>query len=1051
MATPTQHGTGVIAWMTRNSVAANLLMVILLAGGIFGLMRSKQEVFPEFALDLVNVNVPYPGASPAEVEQGIVLAVEESVRGIEGVKRVNSKSLEGRASVSVELLLDANPDKVLADVKGAVDRILTFPEESEKPSVSLAARSNQVISLVISGEQELSTLQAIAERARRDLLSSERATKIEIQGLPPLEVSIEVPREALQRYALTLEGIASQIRRSSLEIPGGGIDTESGEILVRVADRVLQGHEFENLLLKSTPGGSQLHLGDIATIRDHYEDNDQASFYDGKPAVRVVVYRVGNETPAQISRNVREYSEQLRAEIPATIGLNVWNDDSEILSDRIDLLVRNARAGLILVVVILALFLNLRLAFWVSMGIPISFLGSFLILGNADVSINMITLFAFIVTLGMVVDDAIIVGERAHALAQEGRDRMDAAITAAKEMATPVTFAVLTTLAAFSPLFFVPGTLGKIFSLIPAVVGAVLVLSLVESFLVLPAHLGHGREGHGFWALADRIAAPVQAPVQRGLQWFTHNLYAPFLRRVLNYRTLVISVSIAMLVLTFGFVASGRLHFNFFPALEGDIVTASAQLPYGSSIEQTKRVQAALEQAARKTIEDMDAHAEVRGTFTRLGEGTAGGGPGGRAAPLGSHLVAIEISLVPTDLREFTSETFAANWRANTPSLALVESMRFSSTAGPGAGAAVAVQISHPDTAVLAAASHELDLALREYTDLKNVRNGYSTGKPQLNFHLLPRAQTLGLTSSEVARQIRSSFYGAEAIREQRDRHELKVMVRLPKNERRSEHDLQQLMIHTPSGGHIPLAEVARFDRGTAPTAIDRENGVRNVTVTAELAHGSDSSRRVIESLQQEVIPRLRDRYSKLEIGLVGSQREQKETFAALGSNYLFAIFIIYSLLAIPFRSYIQPAIIMAVIPFGFVGAAIGHAVMGYGLSIMSLFGLVALSGVVVNDSLVLVDATNRARATGLSAVEAVIVGATSRLRPILLTSLTTFFGLVPIMAETSVQARFLIPMAISLGFGVLFVTLIVLVLVPVLYVLVESLREAVRRDLPAP
>ncbi len=1038
---PSAPKKGALAWMARNSVASNLLMFVLIVGGVLGVVRTKQEVFPEFALDKISVSVPYPGASPAEVEQGILLAIEERVRGLDGVKRVKSTAREGSGSVSVELLLDAQPDQVLADIKNEVDRINTFPDEAEEPTVSLAKSRRQVVSLIISGEHDLRTLHDLAEDARRELLASESITQVELEGVPPLEIAIEVPAQTLEQYGLTLAQIAAEVSAASLELPGGGLDTSKGEILVRVADRRRMGHELEQVVLRGTATGAQVRLGDIATIRDGYEDTDQYSLFDGRPAVRLTAYRVGDETPTSVAAAVRSYADGLRLRMPDNVHVDIWNDDSEVLRARIDLLIRNALTGLVLVLVILALFLDLRLAFWVSLGIPISFLGSFLVLGGTDLSINMITLFAFIVTLGMVVDDAIVVGERTYSMMDEGMAPMAAAIAAAREMAAPITFAILTTVAAFAPMFFVPGTMGKIFKMIPAVVISVLILSLIESFFVLPAHLGHGKgtkrlPRKGVLGLPGRL----QRAVAGGLAWFTQHMYRPTVAALVRQRYITFAVAVATFILTVGYVAAGKVPFNFFPQLAGDVVTVEARLPYGTAIENTEAVRAVLATSLEGTIEEFGAQG-VRGVFTRVGQGAPQKGPGAGTPDSGSHLVALEVALVPSDERAFDSEEFTARWEAHTDSLPGVEALTFKSSAGPGAGEAVAVQLLHPDTDTLAELSEEVEDVLRSFPGLRNITNEYSSGKTQLDFHLSPQARTLGLSSSEVAMQLRSRFYGAEAIREQRGRNEIKIMARLPEQQRSSEHDLDTLSIRTPRGGQVPLHYVAELERGRASTAIYRQDGQRTITVSAELAVGVDSPREILANLDAEVFPRLEQENPQLEIALAGAQREQQESFQALGQSYIFALFIIFALLAVPFRSYVQPVIIMAVIPFGFVGAIIGHVVMDYGLSIMSIFGLVALSGVVVNDSLVLIDATNRERAKGKPAMQAVLDGGAMRLRPILLTSLTTFFGLVPMMAETSMQARFLIPMAISLGFGVLLVTFIVLLVVPALYMIIEDLR----------
>jgi multidrug efflux pump subunit AcrB len=1045
MSTP--RFTGAIAWMARNKVAANLLMAIIVIGGLLGVSRTKQEVFPEFSLDIVTVGVPYPGASPAEVEQGITLAVEEQLRGLDGVKRVTSTSSEGGAAISAELLLSADPDQVLNDAKSAVDRITTFPEEAEEPQVTLASRRAEVISIVLSGEQDRRALHGLAEEVRADLLRDPEITQVEIMGAPPLEISIEVPRENLEAYGLTLDDVARAITASSLELPGGSIETGAGDLLVRVSDRKLEGRQFADVIIRGTPDGDTLTLGEIASITDGFADTDQESFFNGEPAMRVTAYRIGDETPSSVATAVKAYATDLDARLPDSIEVSIWRDDSVMLDERIDLLVRNAQMGLVLVVLVLALFLDLRLAFWVALGIPISFLGSFLVGGPLfGASINMVSLFALIITLGIVVDDAIVVGENAWQKMERGMSPVQATITGAREMAVPVTFAVLTTVAAFAPLFFVPGVMGKIFGIIPAIVVSVLLFSLVEGFFILPAHLAHDAATSTIGKLFERAVSVVLQPanavrnrIGAVLQRFIHGPYKRFLAFVLEWRYATMGVALASFFFAIGLVGGGHVPFSFFPKLEGDLVTASARLPYGAPIARTKLVQAELERSLAQTIDELGASDDIKGIYTRVGEGPIQGGPGGGGAESGSHLVTVEVNLVGSTEREFSSKEFGDAWRAATPALAGLEAMTINASSGPGAGAAVDVQLSHGDTAVLAEASAELAETLRAYSELADIENSYAAGKPQLDLALTPNGRTLGLSSSDIARQLRGAFYGAEALREQRGRNEMKVMVRLPEEQRVSEADLEDMMVRTPAGAFAPLGEVARVTRNRAPTEIVREDGRRTVNVKAELAPGVKSNQEVMKSVKANDIPALKAKYPGLGVDFVGQQRSQAESFASLGQNYIVALFVIYALLAIPFRSYTQPFIIMSAIPFGFVGAVFGHLVMGYELSIISIMGIIALSGVVVNDSLVLIDAANRARAEGDSAWAAIIHAGTRRFRPILLTSLTTFFGLMPMIFETSMQARFLIPMAISLGFGVLFATVIALLIVPALYLIIED------------
>ncbi len=1029
---------GPIAWMARNSVAANLLMIVILVGGALGVSRIKQEVFPAFDLDLIRITVAYPGASPEEVEQGIVLAIEEAVRGVDGVKRVTSGASEGGGAIRAELLIDADPDRVLADVKAQVDRIRSFPEEAEDPQIAIAGRKQRVISLVIAGDQRLQTLQEIAERARVEMLNRKGITQVEIEGVPAQEIAIEVRREKLEEFGLTLNDVAAQIRLASLELPGGGLKTDSGEILVRLSDRRESAAEFGAMILRSTSSGNSMRLADIATITDGYAESDASSFFNGQRAVRITAYRVGNETPQGVADAVRAYSEELRSELPDNVTLDIWSDDSELLRGRIDLLVRNARLGLVLVLLILALFLNLRLAFWVALGIPISFLGVFLLMPGFDMTVNMVSLFALIIVLGMVVDDAIIVGEAGYAKTLTGRDKLSAAIEGAREMATPVSFAILTTIAAFSPLLVIPGLFGKIFRIIPLMVIGVLLFSLLESFFILPAHIAHMGEDSRWM----RPVVAVQSRVSNALQMFIRRVYTPGVDLVVQWRYSAVAVALAMLFVTISLVISGIVPRSFFPALEGDVLSATVQFPYGTNVRKAEAAGKLLQASAERTVNQFGGDEYLRGMFLRVGSVPPQRGPGPGGGASGSHIVSLEINLVPGEARTFTSASFKDAWQADTAEIIGAESVVFTSAIGPSAGAAVALQLSHRSSETLGSVSSEVSDTLSAYSDLTNVQNGFVGGKRQVDFRLKEdAARALGVTSQMVARQIRAAFYGAEALREQRGRNEVRVMVRLPLEQRISEYDLDAMEVRTSSGSFVPLRQVAEFSRNRAPTTIDREDGRRVVTVTGALAPGVKSPTNVLDAINKEVIPELQRSYPGLQVGLVGEQREQGEVFASLGPNFLLALFIIFSLLAIPLKSYIQPVVIMSAIPFGFVGAVWGHLIMGYELSFVSALGIIALAGVVVNDSLVLVDTTNRYRRQGASAYDAVTLGGARRFRPILLTSLTTFFGLLPMISEQSVQAKFLIPMAVSLGFGVLFATVIILLLVPALYMIVEDVR----------
>ncbi len=1038
---------GPIAWMAQNAVASNLLMLVFVVGGLLMLSRIRQEVFPEFALDMVIINIPYPGASPEEVEQGVILATEEAVRAVDGIKEVRSTAAEGVGVVTVELMLTADPDRALADVKSAVDRVTSYPQDIERPIVSLAQRKNEVISVVVYGDQPEKALRALADRMREELLDIEDITVVELAGVRPLEISVEVPREHLRRYGLTLDQVATRIRQASVDMPGGAVKTSGGEILLRTTERRDWGEEFANIVVLSRPDGMDVTLGQIARVKDGFRETDQEAYFDGKRAAMVKVFRVGDQKPLELSEKVRAYVTANRGAMPPGVDLAIWSDTSEVYADRVNLLLRNAVAGFLLVLLVLGLFLEIRLAFWVTLGIPISFTGSLLFMPMLDASINMISLFAFIVVLGIVVDDAIVVGEAIYKRRTDGAGPLRAAIEGTREVGVPVIFAVLTTVIAFAPLMFVPGVMGKFFRFIPIVVIAILLVSLVESLFVLPAHLAHSRGS----AAATGVFGFVRDQQQRFscfVEWLIQRTYVPILGRAIERRYLTFAVAASMLIATAGVVAGGHVNVTPMPKVDGDVVVAELQMPYGTAAADTRALMERIQAAAQTVIGNKQKEGEsyVRGMFSQLGGTGAMAGPHGSAAASGGHVAEVAVFLVPLDERPFTSAEFARAWRGLLGEIPGAESLKVTFDIGMRAGAAIDVELSHRDIVVLELAAAEVARRLREYQGVFDIDDGFSPGKEQLDVTLRAGARALGITEAELGRQLRSSFYGAEAARQQRGRDEVRVYVRLPKEERSSEHDIEQLILRTPEGGEVPLGHAVEIERGRAYTSINRREGRRTVNVTADVDAHMANADKILADLGTRMLPDVLAAYPGLSHSMEGEHRHMKESFDALRIGFIIAVLAIFAVLAVVFRSYMQPLIIMMVIPFGVVGALVGHLLMGYDLSLMSMMGLVALTGVVVNDSLILVVAINEYRAGGRGLVQAILDGGARRFRPILLTSLTTFFGLMPMILETSVQARFLIPMAISLGFGVLFATFITLLLVPAGYAVVEDGRQALLR-----
>ncbi|MFO7717510.1 MAG: efflux RND transporter permease subunit [Thermodesulfobacteriota bacterium] len=1016
---------GPLAWMAGNTVAANLLMLVLLIGGVIIGQNVTQEVFPEFSMDTVSISVPYPGASPEEVESGIVLTVEEAVQGLEGIKEIRSTASEGSGQVTVEAQEGADLDRLWQEVKAEVDRITTFPEEAEEPNVSIASREREVISFVLYGSNDPHVLRNAAEQARDALLNDPGVTQVDLVGTRDLEIKIDVPSEQLRRYDVTLDDISQELRQASLEVGAGTLETTGGDILVRVKDLRETAREYRQLPILNDTNGSRLLLEDIGTVTDGFADTDAWASYDGHKALMIEVYRVGNQTPGGVADAAKQVVEDLNAELPGKLSLSVVRDMSEIFNQRAELLVKNAFLGLGLVFVLLAIFLEMRLAFWVSLGIPISFLGAFLFLPLTSFSINMVTMFAFIVTLGVVVDDAIVVGENIYAKRRQGKGLFPAAVHGVREVAMPVTFSVLTNMLAFLPLFFVPGMMGKVFRSIPIVVVCVFLVSLIEVLVILPAHLGHQRQGWRWGPLGP--LARMQARFSDFFERFVAKVYGPFLRFVLRNRYSVIALALACLLAVVGYVQSGRMGLVLFPTVESDFAYAEAVLPYGTSAQRVREVENRLVQSAQTVVENNGGEQLGEGVFSRVNENT----------------ITLRLFLTDAKTRPISTSAVTRAWREELGPISGLESIEFQADrGGPGSGKALTVRLSHRDQEILEEAGRHLAANLEEYSGVSDIDDGSAQGKRQYDIQLRPAGRRAGLTSREVANQVRYALYGAEAVKLQRGRNEVTVRLRLPQEQRSREATLENLVLRTPRGEML-LRDAARLLPGRAYTSISRTDGRRVISVTANVQPRSKTER-LVQELKADVLPQLTQRYQGLSFSFEGRQADIRESMTALVYGLLLALLGIYAMLAVPFKSYLQPLIIMTCIPFGLVGAVLGHLIMGYSLSVMSMFGVVALSGVVVNDSLVLIDFANRRRRNGMCAVYAVLDAAQQRFRPILLTTLTTFGGLAPMIWETSMQARFLIPMAISLGYGIVFATLIILLLVPCLYLILEDVKRLV-------
>lgn len=1036
--------------MVSNKVASNLLMMAFIVGGFLKAGDIKQEVFPEIDLNRISISVSYPGASPSEIEEGIILKIEENISSVDGIKEIKSTAYEGYGFVVAEIRDGENADLVLQDIKSVVDRITTFPEDAEEPDIAKILNLKEVISVVVYGDMPEKSLRQRAEEVKDELLTKGDITQVELGGVKDYEISVEVSEKNLRKYNLTIEAIAAKIRQSSLDLPGGNIKTAGGEILLRTKERKYTKAEYESIAIIADSRGIMVHLGDIATITDGFEEADLISKLDGKPAAMIKVYRVSNQKPIQIAETVNQYVMEKSANLPPSVQLITWNDTSELYKGRMDLLAKNAKLGLILVLIILGLFLEIKLAFWVMLGIPISFFGALFFIPMFDVSINMISLFAFILALGILVDDAIIVGENIFEYRQQGMDPHKAALKGAKEVATPVIFSILTTVAAFLPLAFVTGVMGKFMRAIPVVVISLLLVSLVECLLVLPAHLAASKksESNGnFFSFINQL----RLRFENQFNHFSENIFKKAVIITAGNRYITVACGIFLLLFTIGLLKGGIVKFTFMPEVEGDKIQVYLQMPAGTVAADTAEIADMIVNKGIETVEEFDKQTPGNASVSRHIYSITGGslgssGPaGGTGRTTDSNLAEIMLYLTKSEERSISTASIKDRWKEKVGDIAGADILTFKTNL-VHMGANIEYRLAHKDYKVLENVSETMKNALAEYPATRNIEDNFAPGKKELKFKLTKQGRAAGITEKEIARQIRNAFYGAEALSLQMGRNEVKVMVKYPEKERLTMKDLYNMRIRTPAGGEMSVLEAAEITESRGFSEIKRVASKRVITVSADVDSTKGNSEEIMDEMTDKVLMKVLAENPGLSYTFSGEKKEKQDSIQSMGKGFRMALFAIYALLAIPFRSYIQPLIIMAAIPFGLVGAVFGHILLGYNLSMLSLFGLIALSGVVVNDSLIMVDKINRnVRDDNMEPVEAVVNAGVRRLRPILLTSLTTFFGLFPMILETSVQAKFLVPMAISLGCGIMFATLITLVLIPAMYLILEDLKSLVR------
>lgn len=1094
--------SGPIEWFARNHIAANLLLGLIVLAGLVTLPSMQQKSFPDLDFNLVTVSVLYLGAAPEEVEEGVCVRIEEALEGIQGVEKISSTATEGVCSVSVELYESADATKALGDVKNRVDAIDTFPQETEKPVVTLITTERSVMDIAVTGPVDEGELKAIGQQVRDELAALKGVTLVTLANSRPYEISIEISEIALRRFGLTFEQVANAVRSASLDLPGGSIKTADGEILLRTKGQAYWGPEFEELVIVTRGDGSRVYLKELAKVVDGFEDTDQKLWFNSRPAALIRIARTSDQDVLDMTNAINDYLANHTDHLPEGVELTVWADGSVFLRERLDTLFDSARQGFLLVLILLALFLRPRLSFWVSVGVPVAFMGAIFLAGLLGLSIDGISTFGFILVLGILVDDAVVVGERVYSLQyrsgakQDAESLLQSAIDGTRQVSVPVIFGVLTTATAFIPVMLGPGTIGQIQSVIATVVLCCLAFSLIESQLVLPSHLGHRSvsssagevslmltpllgiilwelswSGRSFLALAaitlsvfvawhlmggyGKFAEATIAQQQRfsdGLERAIQNTFRAWVTKAVRAKYVTVACAAAVFIITIGALAGGHMPFSFFPSIPADAVTARLTMPLGTSADVTEKIVEDIQTAGGKLKNDLDNEFPDAPPVTHIlsavgGQPVSNSGGGifaGGSAPSGGHLGEITMQLVPGVQRDISTLAVAQRWREAVGLIPDVVELSFDSSSF-SAGAEIDIQLEGADLDELSVVAAKIRSRLSEYPGVVDIADSFRAGKREIQLEILPEGEALGLTLGMLAGQVRQAFYGEEVQRIQRGRDDVRVMLRYTESERQNLGALESMRIRTVSGAEVPFGTVAKATAGRGFSAIKRTDGRRVVNVTADVDRTVITANEVLAEFGAGPIEEIMRDHPRVSYSLEGTQREQGDTAATLLPLFVLALFVIYALLAIPLRSYGQPLIIMSVIPFAFVGAVWGHLIMKmFGLldsmAIMSIMGSVAASGVVINSSLVLVHAVNNLRSEGLEIRDAVIEAAVTRCRPILLTSLTTFAGLAPLLLNRSVQAAVLIPMATSVAWGVVLTSIVTLLVVPAGYMIREEL-----------
>ena len=1022
----------IITWFASNPVVANILMISILAWGIYTLIGMRKEAFPSFDAESVRVTVPFRGGTPEDVERGVAIKIEEALVDVQGIEHISSVSTESSAVVTVESKEDYPLKKLLDEVKIQVDAIPSFPEQAENPVVTEQQRLNRILRVHLHGEVSEAVLKEAARDLRDELFKLEGVSLIETNGTREYEMSVEVSEDKLRFYNLTFQEVADAVSGNSLDLSGGVVRSERGEISLRSRSQAYVAEDFEKLPLRTNADGTRLFLDDVAQVRDGFVDQEVLSRFNGEPAAGLVVQTTGDgdiiKTADAITEFLTTYAEE--GNLPEGVTLTGWDDGATPIRARLGLLSKNGITGMLLVLGVLAFFLNLRLAFWVALGIPISIAGALALFPVFDISLNQLTAFAFIVVLGIIVDDAIVIAESIYSSKEEEPDEepIDATVRGVSRVFVPAFFGVMTTIAAFYPLTNVSGRQGSVFGQIAIAVIFCLIFSLVESKIILPSHLAHIKVNRKPKFFLARFWGKIQGAVVGALSWFTRRIYQPVLRFLVPFRYLTLGVFIAVLIVVVGLIPSGKLRAVPFPDIFRDSVSANLELQQGLPVSYLHENTIAIAEALEETVAELEEKSGDK-ILKHLSL---------NASSNTTSSIAAELTV--SESRVTATADVVSLWRKKVKEIPGVKSLTFGGTAGPR-GQGVNIQLASQNLEVLKEAADVLKEQVATYQGVFDISDTFDSGQPEIEFSLTPAGQASGFTKQELAQEVRSAFFGIESQRVQRGRDEVKVMVRYPIEERGDLETLRQMRIRGTEGGAVPFSVVADAKYGESLASIERYDFNRIVSVQAEVDKSVTSGDEVLSLLEKEFFPDFRLQYPEVSISLAGNAEERRKSNASLKQGFLLSAILIYILLAIPLKSYIRPLVIMSVIPFGIVGALMGHFIIGIPVSILSVFGLLALSGIVVNDSLVLTFRINELDESHpeVPYAENIVRAGGERFRAILLTTLTTFVGLIPLLFEPSVQAQFLKPMAVSVGFGVLFATIITLVLLPMLLLILRD------------